>query len=220
MSHAFPPRSEDIATPARRPSADRLLDALAEAGGGPQRPGDLGAVARVGHTAQAEGLGELRRDGLIEGPIHEVSLTAAGWELARRRQGLGGDDPGPAEPLPAPRGDAPAVPVSAELAPTPAADDASPKDPEAQDPAPVAPRNASDDGASDAWGWLFVITVPAAVILWLRSRGRAAGALRPVLAEDLSAAEGAAPAPASLQVPRPTGVPDYVLQAQRRLDGR
>jgi len=214
-----------------------LLDVLVEAGGGPERPADLGAVVGIGHNARAKGLGELRREGLIEGTIHEVSLTAAGRELARRRQAAGGEDPRAAESLPP-------VPVADMPAAVSAADDSSSEDPDAQDlelvtrpPAPpgdrpvdvvravasLAPahRSSPEDGASDVWGWLFVIAVPTAVILWLRSRGRAAGALRPIPAEGMSAAQAAAPPAGSLQAPSSIATLERVVRAERRrLDGR
>ena len=234
MSHAFPSPPDHIAAPALRPSAYRLLDLLAEAGGGPVRPGDLGAIVRIGHTAQAEGLGQLRREGLIEGPIHEVSLTAAGWELARRRQGL-------REPLPAARADAPIAVVSDAPAVEPAGDGTSPEDPDAHELAPAArppappgdgsvdlvraapsaepsQRTSPEEGASDGWGWLFLAGTFGAVLWWLRSReGAAAGTVRAIPEEGPSPVQRAAPAPASFQAPT---VPDYVLQAQRRLHGR
>lgn len=231
---------DDTAAPARRSSPDRLLAALADAGGRRVRPSDLGERAGLGHTARSEWLGQLRLAGLVEGTIHEVSLTAAGWELARRRQGL-------AQPPPEARGDAPAVPALAAAPPEPVVDDSSSKDPGAHDPAPVAvrpaippgdapvdvvrtapspepvPRSSPEDGASDVWGWMFLAGTVGAVLLWRRSRaGGAAGAVRPAAGEGLSsAAEGPAPAPEALQAPRATTeVPDYVVRAQRLLDGR
>ncbi len=92
--------------------AARLLDVLAQAGGGPVRPRDLGEGAGVGHTARAGALGELRRAGLVDGTIHALPLTDRGWATAgRRHEGGAEEDPHPAQPVPAPRSEAPIVAV-------------------------------------------------------------------------------------------------------------
>ncbi len=239
-----PSVTDDHAAPALRHGAVRLVDVLAAAGGGPARPSELGESAGLGRSARSEALGELRHAGLIEGTIHAPSLTERGWELARRRQGLGGEDPGPAESPPMPRGDPPVVAVTDLPAAVPAADDASSEDSDARDlvpaPRPPAPpgdgrvdvvraapsvtpahRASPDDGTSDGWGWLLAIAVPAAVwwCLWLR--GRLAAAAAPVVLEEgLTPAPRGTPAPAALQARGSTDMLERLVQRERSLEGR
>src|SRR6266508_2379641 len=72
------PVNDPAALPAR---ARALLAALAELGG-QAAPGEVGARAGLGHSAQARGLAELRAAGLAAGGKRTVTLTPAGWAAA------------------------------------------------------------------------------------------------------------------------------------------